>query len=30
MLPRWLVRVDVESKQVHLKDLDDIPLQRDA
>ena len=30
MLPRWLVRVDVESKKVHLKDLDDIPLQRDA
>ncbi|MBW2507000.1 MAG: 16S rRNA processing protein RimM [Deltaproteobacteria bacterium] len=30
MLPRWLVRVDLESKKVHLKDLDDIPLQRDA
>lgn len=28
MLPRWLVRVDVEAGKVHLKDLDDIPVQR--
>jgi len=28
MLPRWLDRVDVEAGKVHLKDLDDIPLQR--
>ncbi|MGB5312645.1 MAG: hypothetical protein WBN38_11290, partial [Polyangiales bacterium] len=30
MLPRWLDRVDVEAGKVHLKDLDDIPLQRRA
>jgi 16S rRNA processing protein RimM len=28
MLPRWLDRVDLEAGKVHLKDLDDIPLQR--
>jgi len=28
MLPRWLERVDVEAGEVHLKDLDDIPLQK--
>jgi 16S rRNA processing protein RimM len=28
MLPKWLDRVDVEGGKVHLKDLDDIPLQR--
>jgi 16S rRNA processing protein RimM len=28
MLPKWLERVDVERGRVHLKDLDDIPLQR--
>ena len=28
MLPRWLDRVDVKAGTVHLKDLDDIPLQR--
>jgi 16S rRNA processing protein RimM len=28
MLPRWLDRVDVDAGKVHLKDLDDIPLQR--
>lgn len=28
MLPRWLDRVDVAAGRVHLKDLDDIPLQR--
>lgn len=28
MLPRWLERVDVDGAAVHLKDLDDIPLQR--
>jgi 16S rRNA processing protein RimM len=27
MLPRWLERVDIEGGKVHLKDLDDIPLQ---
>ncbi|MGB5368578.1 MAG: ribosome maturation factor RimM [Polyangiales bacterium] len=27
MLPKWLVRVDVEDRKVLLKDLDDIPLQ---
>ena len=27
MLPKWLVRVDVEARKVLLKDLDDIPLQ---
>ena len=30
MLPRWLDRVDVGAGKVHLKDLDDIPLQRPA
>ena len=30
MLPRWLDRVDVGAGRVHLKDLDDIPLQRRA
>ena len=30
MLPRWLDRVDVGAGRVHLKDLDDIPLQRPA
>jgi len=28
MLPRWLDRVDIEVGKVHLKDLDDIPLQK--
>jgi len=28
MLPKWLVRVDVEAGKVLLKDLDDIPLQK--
>ncbi len=28
MLPKWLERVDVEAGRVHLKDLDDVPLQR--
>ena len=28
MLPQWLDRVDVEGGKVHLKDLDDIPLQK--
>ena len=28
MLPRWLDRVDVEGGKIHLKDLDDIPLQK--
>jgi 16S rRNA processing protein RimM len=28
MLPRWLDRVDIEGGKVHLKDLDDIPLQK--
>jgi len=28
MLPRWLERVDIEGGKVHLKDLDDIPLQK--
>ena len=28
MLPKWLERVDVEAGRVHLKDLDDIPVQR--
>jgi 16S rRNA processing protein RimM len=28
MLPKWLERVDVEAGRVHLRDLDDIPLQR--
>jgi 16S rRNA processing protein RimM len=28
MLPRWLDRVDIEEGKVHLKDLDDIPLQK--
>jgi hypothetical protein len=27
MLPKWLVRVDVEARKVLLRDLDDIPLQ---
>ena len=30
MLPRWVDRVDVKAGRVHLKDLDDIPLQRRA
>lgn len=30
MLPRWLDRVDMKAGKVHLKDLDDIPLQRRA
>lgn len=30
MLPRWLDRVDVGAGRVHLKDLDEIPLQRRA
>lgn len=29
MLPRWLERVDVDAGKVHLKDLNDIPLQKD-
>jgi 16S rRNA processing protein RimM len=28
MLPEWLERVDVEGGKVHLKALDDIPLQK--
>jgi 16S rRNA processing protein RimM len=28
MLPKWLDRVDIKGGRVHLKDLDDIPLQR--
>ena len=28
MLPQWLDRVDIEGGRVHLKDLDDIPLQK--
>jgi 16S rRNA processing protein RimM len=28
MLARWLDRVDIEGGKVHLKDLDDIPLQK--
>ena len=28
MLPRWLDRVDIARGKVHLKDLDDIPLQK--
>jgi 16S rRNA processing protein RimM len=28
MLPQWLERVDVEGGKVHLKQLDEIPLQR--
>jgi 16S rRNA processing protein RimM len=28
MLPQWLDRVDVEGGKVHLKGLDDIPLQK--
>jgi len=28
MLPQWLGRVDIEGGKVHLKDLDDIPLQK--
>ena len=28
MLPQWLDRVDVKGGKVHLKDLDDIPLQK--
>ncbi|MGB8330425.1 MAG: ribosome maturation factor RimM [Polyangiales bacterium] len=28
MLPQWLERVDLERGTVHLKDLDDIPLQK--
>ncbi len=28
MRPRWLDRVDIEGGKVHLKDLDDIPLQK--
>jgi 16S rRNA processing protein RimM len=28
MLPRWIDRVDIEGGKVHLKDLDDIPLQK--
>ena len=28
MLPRWLDRVDIEGGKVHLKVLDDIPLQK--
>jgi 16S rRNA processing protein RimM len=27
MLPQWLDRVDIEGGKVHLKELDDIPLQ---
>ncbi len=29
MLPEWLERVDVEGGKVHLKALDDIPLQKE-
>jgi len=28
MLPQWLDRVDIDGGKVHLKDLDDIPLQK--
>jgi len=28
MIPQWLDRVDIEGGKVHLKDLDDIPLQK--
>jgi hypothetical protein len=28
MLPRWLDRVDIDGGKIHLKDLDDIPLQK--
>lgn len=28
MLPKWLDRVDLEGGKVHLKGLDDIPLQK--
>jgi len=28
MLPQWLDRVDVDGGRVHLKNLDDIPLQK--
>jgi len=28
MLPRWVERVDVGGGKVHLKDIDDIPLQK--
>ena len=28
MLPKWLDRVDIEGGKVHLKDIDDIPLQK--
>ena len=28
MLPRWLDRVDIEGGKVHLKDVEDIPLQK--
>ncbi len=28
MLPRWLERVDLDAGKVYLKDLDDIPLQK--
>lgn len=28
MLPKWLERVDIEDRKVHLKSLDDIPLQK--
>jgi len=28
MLPKWLERVDIEGGKVHLKALDDIPLQK--
>jgi len=28
MLPQWLEKIDVQGGKVHLKDLDDIPLQK--
>ncbi len=28
MLPKWLDRVDIDGGKVHLKDIDDIPLQK--
>ena len=28
MLPRWLDGIDIDGGKVHLKDLDDIPLQK--
>ena len=28
MLPQWLDRLDVQAGEVHLKTLEDIPLQR--